>query len=121
MRRPDRTEETTWYGELVNVQIWIDETEYPWDGDEPLEPGSEGYDILVRVSFGHFRGQSSLGSVWIYPNKEGRDYLEAEIKDVTGEALSDLETEVRRIASGEDVDAARSSQALALAVTRKMA
>lgn len=96
-----------WRGQDVTVLEFCLQSDEPWDGDFPLDPGSEGYDLFVEVNVtlgGHtFSAGAQVAGNWITPGKEGNDYLDSQTKDLVDEALSNLADEVSRVASGKDV------------------
>lgn len=111
----------TWRGLSVKVEEIRDPSSEPWDGEEPLGPGAEGYDLALEVELDVdgqiFKAQDSICGNWIYPNQEGYAYLDSEIESLTEEALSSLEKEVARVASGEDVRKAEARKLVAMVVS----
>ncbi len=112
---------TIWRGMSVLVKETRDPAMEPWDGEEPLPDGSEGYDLAVSVSVlieGHtFSASASVCGNWICPDREGYDYLDYQIKELTEEALDSLSKEISRVASGEDVKKAHDKQMIAMVIT----
>lgn len=117
MRHPDRCGPMKWKcgrkSYDVVVSAWVDETDLPWDGDEPLDPGMAGFDLTVEVELEFmgqkFVGRDSLGSVW-----GDRDDIDCELRDsVIPEALANLKNELRAIFNGRDVEAAEKRQRIA--------
>jgi hypothetical protein len=123
MRNPDLTKEITWKSFKVTVREWCDQTDIPWDGEFPLEEGSEGFDLYVEVSLMigdvRFEGASSLGSVWVAPN----DYtnIQEEFENVIQEALANLHSEILLIAGGRDVRDARRRAQVASVLVKELA
>ncbi len=50
MRAPDRTKTVRFLRHNVEVNTWIDQTDLPWGGCEPLPENCEGFDVLVKVA-----------------------------------------------------------------------
>jgi len=125
MSQPSKTHEVEWNGLKVQVKEYCDPTDVPWDGDHPLEPGSEGYDQAVEVSVEfdgqRFEASDHLCGSWISPDREGFDYLESVMKDLIGNALHNLGLEIRRVASGEDVRKAKSRAFTATSLALRLA
>ncbi len=117
MSKPNKVHEIDWNGLKVTVSEYCDPTEFPWDGDHPLEPGSEGYDnaveVQVEVDGQRFEASDSLCGSWITPDREGYDYLDSVKKDLLTNALHNLGAEIRRVASGVDVKKAQSRASVA--------
>jgi hypothetical protein len=113
MRQADNVSERQWRGLTVTVSQWIDWADEPWDGDEPLEPGSEGYDLLVSVAVivngERFEARDSLGSVWVGPGGD-KAYVDSELENVTGEALTQLQAQLESLAAGKGVKRAQQTQ-----------
>lgn len=109
-----------WRGLTVEVKETRDPAMEPWDGEVPLDPGAEGYDLAVEVSVnvnGHeFKAHDSVCGNWIYPDRDGYDYLDSQVKELTEEALENLGREIARIASGEDVRKEEDRQTVAAVV-----
>lgn len=118
MRRPDRKLEGVSRGISYLAAVWIDPTDLPWDGDFPLPEGSEGWDVSVEVTAEidgeRFSERDSLGSIWIEPNRDGFDYLDECIQDVTDTAVYALHEEILRVSTGVDVEKAKSRQNVAV-------
>lgn len=113
MRKADEVETQTWNGHEVTVETWIDETEFPWDGDGDA-PDCEGVDLLVEVTLcpddtHTFKAYGSLGGVY-----GDRAYVREEVANIVQEALSALQTELQAVAAGRDVLTANARQALAM-------
>jgi hypothetical protein len=104
------TKTIEWRGLNVEVIETCDPASEPWDGEGPLDPDDEGWDLAVEVSVtvdGHeFRAGDSIGGCWIHPDAEGRAYINSQLKEITDEALKSLGKEIARVASGEDVERA---------------
>jgi hypothetical protein len=117
MNKPSEVHEIDWNGLKVTVSEYCDPTDSEWDGDEPLEPGSEGFDqaveVTVEIDGQRFEGHDSLCGTWIFPNREGYDYLVSVKKDLLVNALHNLGTEIRRVASGADVEKAKTRAIIA--------
>jgi hypothetical protein len=109
-REPDFTKERVWHGHTVTIRAWSDPTDLPWDGDCELEPGAEGWDVSCEVTLEcggfNFIGRDSLGSCWGDSNYP-RECLEEQVIPM---ALDDLESELKRVADGTTVRAARLAQ-----------
>lgn len=96
LKDPARTRKRQWRGHEVLVEIWVDETDLPWDGDAPLEEGSTGWDATVRVSFddevvGNVWAGDSCGGIWISGKNPWRDeYLLSQLGEYEEEALGHL-------------------------------
>lgn len=101
MRKPDKTEVIQHKGQDVIVDVWIDATDLPYDGDNPEDAeGCEGWDVLVKATHHkvhRFEGVDSLGSIWIRP---GDKYLDECVAECTRNALLDLEETLTYYASG---------------------
>jgi hypothetical protein len=115
-RKPDRTETREWKGRQVEVRIWCDQTDCEWDGDDPLEPGSTGWDqtVEVEVQFGdqRFTAGDSLCNSWINPG--GESYLDEVVKEqLLPEALALLEKEISDVANGRGTRSAIARQTAA--------
>lgn len=111
-----------WRGLSVKVEEIRDPASEPWDGDESLDdPSAEGYDLAVEVTVtvdGHeFRAQDSISGCWIHPDRDGYEYIDSQIKELTEEALESLGEEVARVASGEDVRKAEARRLVAMVVS----
>jgi hypothetical protein len=112
----------TWRGLTVEVKETRDPAMEPWDGDGSLDdPKAEGYDLLVEVSVnvdGHeFKAHDSICGNWIHPDREGYEYLDSQIKEITDQALDSLGKEIERVASGEDVRKAEARKLVAMVVS----
>ncbi len=112
----------TWRGLTVEVKETRDPASEPWDGDESLDdPEAEGYDLSVEVTVnvdGHqFRAYDSICGNWIHPDREGYDYLDSQMKEITEEALENLGREIARVASGEDVRKEEARRIVAMVVS----
>jgi hypothetical protein len=112
----------TWRGLTVEVKETRDSTMDPWDGDESLnDPKAEGYDLSVEVTVNvdehEFKEGASVCGNWIYPDREGYEYLDSQIKELTEEALDNLGKEIARVASGEDVRKAETRKLVAMVVS----
>lgn len=120
MRKPDETRVETVHGVNVTIEVWTDPTEDPWDGDEPLEPGAEGWDLFVRATIGFsggtVEGFGQLASNWIYPDSEGRKYLEDQTEELERNAIDAAFTELARVASGVKIQEALKEQQGALQI-----
>ncbi len=109
-----------WRGLNVSVTEVREPASEPWDGEEPLDPGSEGWDLAVEVGLdvdGHvFSARDSICGNWIMPNREGLKYLDSQVEEILAEALSSLDTEIKRVASGEEVRRAEKRKMVAMVV-----
>lgn len=117
MSKPSDVHEIEWNGLKVRVSEYCDPTDCEWDGDEPLEPGSEGFDqaveVVVEIDGQRFEAVDSLCNTWISPNREGYDYLVSVKKDILVNALHNLGAEIRRVATGADVEKAQARASVA--------
>ncbi len=115
------TKTIEWRGLNVEVRETCDPASEPWDGEEPLDPGDEGWDLAVEVSVtvdGHeFKAGDSIGGCWIHPDAEGRAYVDSQLREITDEALRSLGKEIERVASGEDVRKAEARKLVAMVVS----
>lgn len=110
-------------GMEVRIELTVEPTEFPWDGDEPLEQGAEGWDVMAEAILdlggskksphGTVKAGASLCSTWIMPDRDGIAYLDSVKQDIMDEAVSNLEEELSRLAKGERVSAERRRQAAA--------
>ncbi len=112
----------TWRGLSVEVRETRDPASEPWDGDDSLfDPKAEGWDLAVEVSVnvdGHeFKAGDSICGNWIHPDHEGFAFLDAEIENLTNQALDNLGAEIERVASGEDVEKAIARKLVAMVVS----
>jgi hypothetical protein len=112
----------TWRGLTVEVKETRDPAMDPWDGDESLnDPKAEGYDLSVEVTVNvdehEFKEGASVCGNWIHPDREGYEYLDSQIKELTEEALNNLGKEIARVASGEDVRKAETRKLVAMVVS----
>jgi hypothetical protein len=118
MRKPDSQELYDWKGLVVTVRTWNDPTECEYDGEFPEDAeGCEGWDLLVEVSL-DFDGQSftafdSLCSNWVWPDREGDDYIKSQCAELRDQALDTLSSELRECAEGKGVAEARARQDIA--------
>jgi len=110
-----------WRGLSVAVVETREPAVEPWDGEEPLPDGSEGYDLSVEVSVnveGHvFSASASVCGSWILPDREGYEYIDSQVKDLTEESLLGLAGEIDRVAGGEDVKRAQAKQMIARVIS----
>ncbi len=117
MSNPSKVHEVDWNGLKVRVSEYCDPTDCEWDGDQPLDPGSEGFDqaveVVVDVDGQRFEAVDSLCNTWISPNREGYEYLESVKKDLLENALHNLAVEIRRVASGADIKKAQTRASVA--------
>jgi hypothetical protein len=110
MRKPDLVEKMTWKGHPVTVSKWCDVTDIPWDGEFPLEEGSEGWDLFVKVELTldgvTFSCLDSLGSVWVDAHTGYLD-IQQEFIGVVASALVNLQSEIAFVAQGRDIKEAQ--------------
>lgn len=115
------TKTIAWRGLNVEVKETRDPATEPWDGEEPLDPGAEGYDLAVEVTVTvddhEFKAQDSIGGNWICPDRDGYEYLDSQMKEITDEALESLGKEIARVASGEDVRKAEARKLVAMVIS----
>lgn len=123
MRKADETSVEMVHGLMLKIETWVDWTDIPWDGCEPLETGAEGYDILVEATIVaegvNVTGYDSLGSIWIMPNREGLAYLGEEKENVKKQAITNAFDELGTVAAGVDVARAKNRQAIAKGLLKK--
>ncbi len=124
MRTPDETSEVKLGKLKVTVRQWIDPTDLPWHGDEELPKNAEGYDAYVEaeivVDGQRFESRSSLGSIWIEPNREGREYVRTCVKEITDEAIHDLQEEIAKIANGAALKDAKVRTGVAKSIVTRL-
>lgn len=124
MRNADDCEVIEADGLMFKIETRTDPTDLPWDGDEPLDEGAEGWDVLVEATIVteglNLVGFSSLGSIWIIPNPEGIEYLREETRNVRAEAIAHAVDQLRNVAAGEAVAKAKSEQKIAKGLVAKL-
>lgn len=105
MTRPTSEEEIIDHGIRCTVLEFVEPTDVPWDGEFPLEPGSEGWDVTYEVTAHlgshEFKSGASVGGHWVCPDQEGFRYLDEQKKEVRDEALANVLDEIRRVGKGE--------------------
>jgi len=125
-RKADITETKRWHGKDLAVEVWVEPTEFEWDG-EGEAPSGGGWDVFVDVSTVIegviFTGPAALFSCW-------GDH--SFIQDIINEnvfpmAVEQLEDSICRIADGSEVaklkvklDQAKREQSIARWVTKLM-
>lgn len=101
----------------LDIETTIEEASHPWDGDEPLDPGCEGFDLAVTVALTRngfrFEGYAQLGSVWAHTHH----YVDDCLRDLECEAIADLRERIAFFAAGNGVVQAQREQAAAQSIT----
>lgn len=99
------------------VEVEVEPTDTPWDGDYPLDPKCEGWDVVVKAilelgngHLGPISGHASLCGTWVYPDADGRKYLEEVTQELVAESVRDLEEKLALLAKGESVNLERRRQ-----------
>ncbi len=105
------------------AKVTTEAADEPYDGDAPLDPGSEGFDITVEVAtrLGDqlFTAGATVCSHWITPGQEGYKYLDHCAENIKKEALENLLNEIRRVGRGEDLIREASRMAVARTVCER--
>ena len=108
MRPPDNWKTIEHKGMTVQIKIWSDPEDMPYDGENPEDAeGCEGWILRVEAhTFADgftFEGADILGGIWIKQGEKLTHYEE----QVTATALAALEADIAWTANGARMQQAR--------------